>query len=470
MSREDSNVISHALRLSAEKYIDAGGFFSDLAKMVAHPTVSTDPDATPAITTYLDHVLAPALRDLGCTVTKYANPDPVGGPFLVGRRVESADLPTLLCYGHADVVDGHAGQWSEGRDPWTLTADGDRWYGRGSADNKGQHLINLSALRLLLEQRGALGFNLIFLFETGEEIDSPGLAEFVTAHKEELRADLMIASDGPRLDATTPTLFLGARGIAEILLEVDLRRRTYHSGNWGGVLRNPATTLAAAISTLVDGHGRIKVPALLPPELSPAIRQSLDGVLIANSPGDPTPDEGWGEPGLSNAERLFAWNTLEVIAFAAADIAHPVPAIPGVAKAALQLRFVTGTDVSQIEEDLTEYLAARGFPMVSVSAHGHPSSRTPVDDPWVVWAKSVLDEVADRPIAVLPNIGGTLPNYVFTDILGVPTLWLPHSYPGCGQHGPDEHMLAPIAREGLLLATALYESLGMNSPEHPLPA
>lgn len=455
----------------AQAYVDSGAFFTDLAAMVGHPTESGNPARRGAVQAYLDEVLRPALTGLGCMVTEYANADPAGGPFLVGTRVESPGLPTLLCYGHADVVDGHAGRWREGRDPWTLTAEGDRWYGRGAADNKGQHLINLAALRILLAEHGSLGFNLTFLFDPAEEIGSPGLAELARGHRAALRADLLIASDGPRLDAATPTLFLGSRGAIDIELDVDLRPDSYHSGNWGGVIRNPATTLAGAIASLVDGHGRIQVPALLPPELPGPVRAALTGITVAGGPGDPAPDANWSDTGLTAAERLYGWNTLEVLALGSADIDNPVNAIPGRARAVLQLRYVVGTDVSQVERAVAAHLADRGFPMVKVSTtHLMGASRTAPDSPWVRWAKSTLEQVTDRPVAVLPNIGGSLPNDVFTDILGLPTLWLPHSYPGCLQHAPDEHMLAPIARDGIVLATTLFHALGHPSAELPLPA
>ncbi|MEV6876738.1 M20 family metallopeptidase [Amycolatopsis sp. NPDC051128] len=455
-------MIPTELLAKAQAHVDSGAFFAELATLVGYPTVSDAPEGRVAIKAYLDDVLTPALTALGCAVATYPNPDPAGGPFLVGTRVESPERPTLLCYGHADVV-GEAGQWSDGLDPWTLTADGDRWYGRGTADNKGQHLINLTALRLLLAEQGSLGFNLKFLFETGEEIGSPGLTEFAAEHKELLRADVLIASDGPRLDSATPTLFLGARGSVRIALDVDLRPGSYHSGNWGGLLRNPATTLAAAIACLVDGHGRIQVPELLPPGLPGTVRAALAGVVVANSPGDPVPDSGWGDPRLTAAERLYGWNTLEVLALGAADVDRPVNAIPGRARAVLQLRYVAGTDVGGIAEVVKKRLAEHGFPMVEVTIDGSfKASRTPVDDPWVSWAKSTLDAVADRPVALLPNFGGGLPNHVFTDVLGLPTLWLPHSYPGCLQHAPDEHLLASVAREGVVLATALFHALGQR--------
>ncbi|TLS42935.1 M20 family metallopeptidase [Streptomyces montanus] len=457
--RRNVPVIPAKLIHQAEEYVDSGAFFAELAAMVSYPTESARPESHVAVKAYLDEVLTPALEGLGCSVAEYDNPS--GGPFLVGRRIEDPGLPTVLCYGHADVVDGHAGRWSEGRDPWTLTGDGDRWYGRGSADNKGQHLVNIAALRLLIAEQQKLGFNLTFLFETGEEVGSPGLAEFAAAHQELLRADVLIASDGPRLDATTPTLFLGARGGVQLQLDVDLRPDAYHSGNWGGVLRNPATTLAGAIGSLVDGHGRIQVPELLPPDLPDPVRASLAEVTVAGSPGDPAPDPGWGAPELTAAERLYAWNTLEVLTLGAADIERPVNAIPGRARAVLQLRYVVGTDVDGIEEVLTGHLARHGYDMVEVSVLGRfAASRTPLDDPWVGWARRTLEQVTERPVAVLPNIGGSLPNFVFTDVLGLPTLWLPHSYPGCLQHAPDEHLLGSIAREGVVLAAALFHALG----------
>ncbi len=105
---------------------------------------------------------------------------------------------------------------------------------------------------------GKLGFNAKFIIETGEEIGSPDLREVCEAHREELKADLFIASDGPRLSVERPTIFLGCRGGNRIHLDVNLREGGNHSGNWGGVLANPATILVNAIASLVDGKGRMQ--------------------------------------------------------------------------------------------------------------------------------------------------------------------------------------------------------------------
>lgn len=444
-----------------ERYFASGAFFAELAELVAARTESAGEDASVACRAYLKDRMGPLLEEIGCTWRVLENEVCPSAPFLVARRTEGEDVPTVLMYGHADVVAGQAGHWGEGRDPWTLRAEGERWYGRGAADNKGQHLINLAALRMLVQHKGRLGFNLTVLIETGEEVGSPGLAEFAAAHREELRADVFVGSDGPRLDADVPTLFLGARGGVNLTLEADLRAGQHHSGNWGGLLRNAATTVAAAIGTLVDGHGRITCEALLPAELPASVRAALATVDVEARAGGPAVDRDWGDPELTAAERVFGWNTLEVLALDAGDADAPMNAIPGRARAVLQLRFVVGTDLEGLPGRVQAHLDAHGYPMVRVRAGtAFPASRTDPDHPWVQWAAdSVRRRVGDR-LAVLPNIGGSLPNHVFTDVLGLPTVWMPHSYPGCNQHAPDEHLLEPLAREGFAMALGLFDDLG----------
>lgn len=455
---------------TAVSFVDSGRFFDELDALVQRQTVSTNTADGFEMKSYLEEMIAPRLGLMGFENTLHPNWNDGSNSFLVARRVESPELPTVLCYGHADVVDGHEGQWDNAREPFTLTAEGERWYGRGSADNKGQHLVNLKALEILFAARGALGFNLVFLLEAGEEIGSPDLAEFAAAHRQELAADVFIASDGPRLSAQDPTIFLGARGGVGIELRVDLRPDSYHSGNWGGLIRNPATTLAAAIGVLVDGHGRIKVPGLLPADLPAAVRKALEGIEVGTGANDPIIDAGWGDTTLSAAERVYGWNTLEVLAMGAADVKNPVNAIPGSATAMLQLRHVVGTDIDGLEALIQQHLDEAGFDMVTTHViDSFPASRTEPDSPWVTWAADSLAESTGRAPVILPNIGGSLPNHVFEAVLGLPTLWIPHSYPGCLQHAPNEHMLEPIARQGLALMCGLFYDLGVraNSPFDP---
>lgn len=445
---------------AAAEFVDSGRFREELERLVAYPTESFSPDGRVALKSYLDEVIEPAFTAMGCTVERFDAWRGGSNSFLVASRHEDPDLPTVLCYGHADVTDGQAGAWTSGRDPWSLSDEGDRWYGRGSADNKGQHWINIVALRLLLEQQGRLGFNLVFLLEGAEEIGSPDLAEFAAEHAGLLKADVFIGSDGPRLAAGKPTVFLGARGGVSFELVADLRSGSYHSGNWGGLLRNPATTVAAAVASLVDGHGVIRLPELLPAGIPHSVAEALEVLDLAPNPGDPETDPAWGDRTLSPAERLYAWNTLEVLALGAGNPEKPVNAIPGTARAALQLRFVPGTDVAGMEQALRRHLDAAGFGMVDVKmGMSFAASRINPDNPWVSWAADSLRASTGRQATVLPNIGGSLPSFVFADVLNLPTLWIPHSHPGCRQHAPDEHLLVDVAREGLQIAGGLFFDL-----------
>src|SRR5215475_4881663 len=390
-------------------------------------------------------------------------------PFLVARHQEDAKLPTVLIYGHGDVVDGMEGEWRDNLDPWKTTQVGNRVYGRGTADNKGQHSINLAALEVVREARGGnLGFNAKFLVERGEEIGSPDLNKVCASLRDELKADLLLASDGPRLAADRPTIFLGCRGGIRIHLDVNLREGGHHSGNWGGVLANPATILANAIASLVDHQGRMKLEALKPPRLSNQIRAYLADVEVKPTADEPSLSDNWGEDGLTAAERLYAWNTLEVLAMSSGNIEKPANAIPGHARAVLQLRFVVGTKHEQVIDAIRAHLHGKGFTMIEVSAtQSFIASRSDLDSPWIKWAADSIQKTTGKPPAVLPNFGGSLPNDVFAETLGLPTIWVPHSYPGCSQHAPDEHILLSVTEEALGIMAGLFWDLGGMPPREP---
>ena len=100
----------------------------------------------PALQEYVAGEMSESLGRLGYECTVLPNPRAEYGPFLIARRVEDADKPTVLTYGHGDVIRGQEEQWRQGLSPWKIVVEGDRLYGRGTADNKGQHTINIAAL------------------------------------------------------------------------------------------------------------------------------------------------------------------------------------------------------------------------------------------------------------------------------------------------------------------------------------
>lgn len=458
---------------AAQQRLDDGRLARVLARRVAMPTESQEAARAPVLEAYLADEIAPALRALGFDCAPLVT---AAGPLLIAERIESPDVPTVLGYGHGDVVRGQAGRWRESRDPWRLERCGERWYGRGVADNKGQHTINLEAFAAVLEVRGAqqglaaggasrarLGFNAKWLFEMGEEIGSPALHAACASHRSRLAADLLLASDGPRTEPYRPTLFLGSRGVLNFALVVEPRDGAHHSGNWGGLISNPAVVLAHALATIVDARGAIRVPQWRPPSLTPGVRAALRGLHPDGGAGAPAIDPDWGEPGLTPAERVYGWCSFEVLAFDAGHPTRPVNAIPGRALAHCQLRTVVGIEPEGIVPALRRHLDSHGFAQVRIEPStdpGLPATRLDPGHPWVRWAcTSIERSTGDRP-AVLPNLGGSLPNDAFAELLGLPTVWVPHSYAGCSQHAPDEHLLEPVVRQALRIMAGLYWDLG----------
>ena len=446
-----------------EAAFDNGRFLSDLAELVAIPSESQDPRGKEALQRYLTEAIQPRLEAMGFACRILPNPVAEHGPFLIGERREGDDLPTVLTYGHGDVIRGLEDRWREGLSPWGIVEEGDKVYGRGTADNKGQHLINMTALDAVLKTRGALGFNVKVVIEMGEEAGSPGLHELFVAQRDMLSADVLIASDGPRLVKDRPTLFMGARGGMTIDLEVDLREGGHHSGNWGGLLADPGLVLAHALASITNDKGVIQIPEWRPNSLTPAVRDALADCDIVAPPEGPRIDADWGEPGLSAAEKVFGWNSFCVLAFVCGEPNRPVNAIQPRAWARCQLRFVVGTDADDIIPALRRHLDRQGFSQVKVSSGreaNFSATRLDPDNPWVRWAARSLQETTGKKPAVLPNLGGSLPNEEFADVLGLPTIWVPHSYTGCSQHAPDEHVLKPVLREGLGIMAGLWWDLG----------
>ena len=441
---------------------DRGGIKEALTRRVAIPTESQNPDRSDDLARYLTDEMVPSFEELGFTCRLLEHPDALA-PFLLAERVEGEDRPTILGYGHGDVVGGQDHAWASGLSPWTLTEHNDAWYGRGVADNKGQHTTNLAAMASVLATRGELGFNAKYLIEMGEETGSPGFHAFCRDHKNDLAADVLVASDGPRLRAEQPTVFLGARGGINFELSITAREGGHHSGNWGGLISNPALQLSHALSSIASERGEIHIPEWVPDEVPSTVRRVLDGLEIDGGPGAPEIEPDWGQPGLTPAERVFGWCSFEILAFESGTPAKPVNAIPPTARAWCQLRFVVGPDPNEFLPALRRHLDANGFDFVDITADAHikfRATRTDPDDPWVQRAVESIESTTGKKVALLPNLGGSLPNDAFADILGLKTIWVPHSYPGCSQHAPNEHVPIAVMREALLAMTGLYWDLG----------
>ena len=442
----------------ATQYFDKGYFKKDLAELISVKTESQNNECN--LENYYDQNIIPMLVKMGFKCKVMENPLSKANIILFAERIENAEFSTILTYGHGDVVLGQDSCWDNGLSPYKLIEKDNRYYGRGTADNKGQHLINIKALNSLLLVQKKLGFNFKILFEMGEEIGSPGLKAFCQQNKELLKADVFIASDGPRISQKIPTIFTGSRGGINFDLSVNLRDNAHHSGNFGGILKDPSIILSHAIASITDARGQINIPEWLPTSLTPDIKEILAKLPLVDAGFDLDPD--WGQKELTMTERVFGWNSFSVLAMLSGEPEAPLNAISGHARSTCQLRFVVGTDVNKIIPALRNHLNSFGFEDVNIHESEmipFPATRLEMNNSWLSLITKSLENSMGGKIDLLPNLGGSLPNDSFSEILELPTIWIPHSYAGCAQHSPNEHLSVPLARQALVCMTALFADL-----------
>jgi len=150
---------------TAGKFFDDGSYVAELDRWIGYHTESQRSDRSEELYSFLEKEIRPKAEAMGYECQVFDSPLEGGTPFFVGRRIEGDDLPTVLTYGHGDVILGQDELWREGLEPWKIVTEGIKIYGRGTADNKGQLCINMNALDMVIKERGSLGFNSILLVE-----------------------------------------------------------------------------------------------------------------------------------------------------------------------------------------------------------------------------------------------------------------------------------------------------------------
>ncbi len=165
---------------------------------------------------------------------------------------------------------------------------------------------------------------------------------------------------------------------------------------------------------------------------------------------------------MTAAEKIYGWNSFIVLSMLSGRPENPVNAVAPNARAHCQIRYTIDSDPAGFETALRQHLDANGFATARIENAGvrMPASRTNPGHPWVRWTRDSMERTLGKRVQVIPNSSGGLPGDVFVDYLGVPLVWVPHSYNGCKQHGPDEHLLRAPAREGLAAYAGIWWDLG----------
>ena len=368
----------------------------------------------------------------------------VGWPMVFAEHMQRPDAPTVLLYGHYDVqppepLDG----WIS--PPFKPTLRDGRLYARGVGDNKGQHFAQLLALETLLSCRGALPCNVKVLLEGEEEVGSLQMPAFVRDHKDLLKADLVIISDGPVDVSGRSVVLFGVRGILSFELQARGANRDLHSGNWGGVAPNPLWTLVHLLSTMKNEHGDVSIDGFyehvepqteLERKALAALDYDVEGIKRSLDLRyfDQPRERGY-------AERLSSWPTFTINGLHG-GYGGPgsQTVLPHEAFAKCDIRLVANQEADDIFAKLTAHVQKHAPDVKIIHQGAMEPSKTPLDSPYTEPIRQgILAAQGQEPLLV-PAMGGSLPEYVFTKTLGMPVFGVPYANADEANHAPNENM------------------------------
>ena len=408
------------------------------------------------------------LTRLGLDVQRMPTP---GWPMVLGRRFDLPTAPTVLLYGHYDV------QPPDPLDEWITPPfepsirDG-RLYARGAGDNKGQHFAQILALESLLAVQGKLPCNVIVLLEGEEEVGSPHIADFVRTHRDLLKADLVITSDGPVAENGRPTIEFGVRGVVSFELRARGAKRDLHSGNYGGIAPNPLWTLVHLLGTMKNSLGEITIEGFYDNVQPPT---ELERAALARLPVDEHAARRDLEVEHFDAphdrpyfDRLACWPTLTINGL------HGGYGGPG-SKTVLPHEAFAKCDIRLVETQTAEEIFAkveahvrRHAPGVEfIRQGGMDPSKTPLDSPYAEPIRQGIVAAQGEEPLIIPTVGGSLPNYVFTRILGIPDFTVPYANADEANHAPNENLELERFIRGIKTGAAMLTCLGQMQTTNP---
>ncbi len=387
-----------------------------------------------------------------------------GHPVVYGEVIRHPGAFTLLIYGHYDV---QPAELADGWDspPFEPTIRDGRIYCRGAGDNKGQLMAQLMAVKTYLDVRHSLPINVKFMFEGEEESGSPNLAVFVEQHKELLACDLVYTSDGPLHETGLPMVVLGVRGMLYVELSCQTSKWDNHSGNKGNIVPNPAMRLIQLLASMRDGEdGRVLIDGFYDNVQEPTEAERAHLRQLPYDNAQAGRQAGYEELDM-DAEtyyrRLMYEPTLNICGFSSGYSGEGSKTIiPAKATVKMDMRLVAGQDPDDIYQKLCAHVA-RHAPGVEVRHLGDMKpSRTPVHHPLVQQVIAAVESAYRQPPVVAPALGGSLPDYVWTQILGVPSVLVPYANSDEANHSPNENIGVENFVNGIRCACHVIDRIG----------
>jgi acetylornithine deacetylase/succinyl-diaminopimelate desuccinylase-like protein len=386
-------------------------------------------------------------------------------PLVAAERLRAGpERPTLLIYGHFDLQPVHGEPWST--PPHEPTVIDGRLYARGAADDMGGWVSHLAAIEAWLEIAGELPLNVKLVIEGEEEIGSPNLERYMNEFPDAFAADVMVLTDCENPAVDVPGLTVSLRGLLELEVAVESMVADVHSGLWGNMVPDPATSLVLLLARLLDADGRLclgrrEVPepwrrqAAASPPSREVVREAarlLDGV-------EPLPDAG-----RSPAEWLWRQPAITLLSTTLPRPGEEKNAVRHRASARLSLRLAPGQTAGELRTEVERVLCDRPPGGVRVTVTEQPGGA----ESWLYEPVGPAFEAADRAYErgfgrklLRVGIGGSIP---FVALFGrrfshLPLILNGVMDPRTGAHGPDESLHLGVFEKAVVTNVFLLEEL-----------
>ncbi len=389
-----------------------------------------------------------------------------GNPVVYADKIISPEYPTILVYGHYDVMP------EEPVELWKSPAfapeirDGHIW-ARGADDDKGQSMIQVKGFETA-NKLGLVKCNVKVILEGEEEVGSPSLAPFCEKYKEKLKADLILVSDTGMLAKDIPSITTGLRGLAYWEIEVTGPNRDLHSGHYGGAVANPINELCVLMSKMIDENGKITIPEFYDDvlDISPAERE-----MIAAAPFNEEEykkaidvDALKGEAGFHTLERNSCRPSFDICGIWGGYTGEGAKTVlPSKAYAKVSTRLVANQDYKKISKDFVKYVEeiAPDYIRVKVTPlHGGEAYLCPIDMPAYKVAEEAYEATfGKRPLGL--RTGGSIPIIAtFERILGIKTILMGFGLESDAIHSPNENYPVDLFYKGIETVATFYSKFG----------
>jgi len=385
-----------------------------------------------------------------------------GNPVVFGEKIIDPSLPTVLVYGHYDVMPVDPVELWNSPPFEPEIRDGKIW-ARGADDDKGQAFMHAKAFETLVAT-DSLPCNVKFMIEGEEEIGSPNLGKWCEEHKEMLKADVILVSDTSMIGPDVPSITTGLRGLAYWQVEVTGPNRDLHSGLFGGAVANPINVLSKLIASMTDENNHITIPGFYDDvlESSPEERALLNKAPFSSDAYKKAIDvaELQGEKGYTTIEHTGIRPTFDVCGIWGGYTGEGAKTVlPSKAYAKISSRLVPNQHHKKIEVLFKEYFEKIAPKSVKVNVeylHGGQAYVCPIDLPaYKAAEKAYMDVYGKQPIPM--RSGGSIPIIsTFEEILGLKSVLMGFGLESDAIHSPNENYPLENFYKGIETIAAFY--------------